>query len=97
MQLNVIRREKNELRIELLGEGHTFCIALQEMLLKDEDIDFTGYNISHPLIASPQFYVRMKKNIKPENALIKASKNLTKNLDNLQKAFRKASKIKESH
>lgn len=95
MKINVLNRSKNELKVELDGEGHTFCNAIQEMLLKDETIDFAGYDISHPLIGKPIFYIRMKGRKKPEKALIDASKNLSKNLDDLQKAFDKAIKSEE--
>ena len=95
MKINVLNRSKNELKVELAGEGHTFSNALQEMLLKDDTIDFAGYDISHPLIGKPIFYIRMKGRKKPEKALIDASKNLIKNLDELQKAFNKALKTEE--
>jgi DNA-directed RNA polymerase subunit L len=92
MKINILNRSKNELKIELEGEGHTFCNALQEMLLKDDAIEFTGYDISHPLIGKPIFYIRMKNRKKPEKALVDASKNLIKNLNELHQAFNKARK-----
>jgi len=92
MKINLLERSKSELRIELVGEGHTFCNALQETLLKDETIDFASYNISHPLIAQPILYVRVKDRGKPETVLIEGSKNLIKGLSSLQEAFRKAFK-----
>ena len=92
MKINILNRSKNELKIELEGEGHTFCNALQEMLLKDDAIEFTGYDISHPLIGKPIFYIRMKNRKKPEKALVDASKNLIKNLNEIHQAFNKAQK-----
>jgi len=92
MKVNVLERSKNELRVELVGEGHTLCQALQDMLLKDDTIEFAGYNISHPLIAQPVLYIRTKGGRKPEAALIEGSKNLINELNSLQKAFEKALK-----
>ena len=92
MKINILNRSKTELKIELEGEGHTFCNALQEMLLKDDAIEFTGYDISHPLIGKPIFYIRMKNRKKPEKALVDASKNLIKNLNEIHQAFNKARK-----
>ena len=34
-----------EIRLEVKGEGHTFCNALQNFLLKDPTIEFSGYQI----------------------------------------------------
>lgn len=92
MEINLLERSKNTLRIELIGEGHSFCNALHEMLLKDDSIDFAGYTILHPLVAQPIFLVRMKGRKKPENSLIKGSKNLYKNLDRLQRTFNRSVK-----
>jgi DNA-directed RNA polymerase subunit L len=92
VKINILNRSKTELKIELEGEGHTFCNALQEMLLKDDAIEFTGYDISHPLIGKPIFYIRMKNRKKPEKALVDASKNLIKNLNEIHQAFNKARK-----
>lgn len=89
MKINILERSKNSLRIELIGEGHTFCNALHEILSKDNTVPFVGYNLPHPLIAEPIFYIRTKGRRKPETALVKGSKNLIKNLVGLQKAFRK--------
>ena len=95
MKINLLNRSKNELKIEIIGEGHTFSNALHEMLLKNDGIDFAGYDISHPLIGKPIFYIRMHGRKKPEKALIDASRDLYKNLDNLQNAFNKAVKTWE--
>ena len=78
MKINVLNRSKTELRIEIVGEGHSFCNALQSTLLKDNSIEYVGYNISHPLIAQPIIYIRTKGRRRPENALIDAAKNLVK-------------------
>ena len=95
MKLNLLNRSKNELKIQLDGEGHTFCNALYAMLLKETTIDFPGYNISHPLVAQPIVYIRMKGRTKPEEALIEAAENLSSNLSDLQKAFEDALKTEE--
>ena len=92
MEIKVIERNKNELRIELIGEGHTFCNALQEILTKDETIDFVGYNVAHPLITQPVLYIRTKDRRKPETALVEGSKKLINELSDLQKALKKAFK-----
>ncbi len=65
MKVNVLKHEGNELRIELVGEGHSFCNALESTLIKDDTLDSVGYNIPHPLVGSPIFYVRAKGRREP--------------------------------
>ncbi len=66
MNIKVLKRTSDELRIEIEGEGHTFCNVLQRALLADKTVEMAGYDIPHPLVASPIVYVRMKKRRKPE-------------------------------
>jgi DNA-directed RNA polymerase subunit L len=87
MRINLLEHTKNELKFELIGEGHTFSGALHAMLLKDKSVEFSGYNILHPLVAEPIIYVRTKGRRKPENAIIDALEHLRKNLTGLQRAF----------
>lgn len=90
MEVKVRNRDKKELQIEVTGEGHSFCIALQNFLLKDESLDFAGYSIQHPLIGNPVISLRTKGRRRPENALLDAAKSLNKTLDELRKTFLKA-------
>jgi DNA-directed RNA polymerase subunit L len=90
MDVKVRNRDKQELQIEVTGEGHSFCIALQSFLLKDESLDFTGYSIQHPLIGNPVISLRTKGRRRPENALLDAAKSLNKTLDELRKTFLEA-------
>ena len=90
MKINVLRHEGNELRVELVGEGHSFCNALQSILLKDETLDFAGYNLPHPLVGQPTIYVRGKGRRDLWRALLDASESLEKELDQIQKRFQEA-------
>ena len=90
MKVNVLKHEGNELRIELVDEGHSFCNALESTLIKDDTLDFVGYNIPHPLVGSPIFYVRAKGRREPLKALLDAAEALKKELVQIQKLFREA-------
>ncbi|MCJ7635747.1 DNA-directed RNA polymerase subunit L [Candidatus Bathyarchaeota archaeon] len=90
MKINVLRHEGNELRIELVGEGHSFCNALQSVLLKDETLEFVGYNMPHPLVGQPTIYVRTKERRDPWIALLNAAKALDKELSQIQRTFQEA-------
>ena len=90
LKINVLKHEGNELRIELIGEGHSFCNALQSVLLKDETLEFVGYNVPHPLVGQPTIYMRVKGRRDPWRALIDASEALNKELNQIQKTFQEA-------
>jgi len=90
MKVNVLKQSKNVLKFEVIGEDHSFCNALQDMLLKEKDIDFAGYSIDHPLISEPVFYIRAKKGVDVRSKLLKAAKKLEKRSDTFLKTFEKA-------
>lgn len=92
MKINVLNKSENELRIEIVGEGHTFCNVLQNALLKDKHIDYAGYRIPHPLISSPIFYIRTKESKKPEDALMEAVKMVNSEAKKIREAFEEALK-----
>ena len=73
LKVKVLKKEANELKIEIEGAGHGLCNLLQKKLLEDEQVDFAGYDIPHPLASNPIIYVRMKGSAKPKDALINAA------------------------
>jgi DNA-directed RNA polymerase subunit L len=92
MKINILNRSENELRIEIVGEGHTFCNVLQDALLKDKHIDYAGYRIPHPLISNPIFYIRTKKTKTPKDALMEAVKRVNTEAKKIREAFEEALK-----
>ena len=72
MNLKVLARSKNELKLEVQGEGHTFCNLLQWILLQDKNVEMAGYDVPHPLLPSAMVYIRTKRELSPEKALTRA-------------------------
>jgi len=72
MKISILKKTKNELKIEIEGEGHTFCNLLQDALLEDKSVEIAGYDIPHPLDAKPILHVRTRADRSPERALLKA-------------------------
>jgi DNA-directed RNA polymerase subunit L len=72
LNLKVLLRSKNELKLEIQGEGHTFCNLLQWMLLQDKGVEVAGYDVPHPLLPTAILYVRTKRESSPEKALARA-------------------------
>ncbi len=72
MEVKVLEKSKNELRLEIVGEDHTFCNLLQNVLLEDKNVEIAGYDQPHPLIRSSIVYLRTKRDASPERALLSA-------------------------
>jgi DNA-directed RNA polymerase subunit L len=72
MKVKVLKKEENELKIEIEGSSHGLCNLVTKRLLEDKRVDFAGYDLPHPLASSPIIYLRMKGKSKPEDALIEA-------------------------
>ncbi len=88
MNIKVLKKTSDELRIEIEGEGHTFCNVLQGALLKDETVEMAGYDIPHPLVANPIVYVRMKEGRKPEKKPETALREAAAKIKHQTKQFR---------
>lgn len=88
MNIKVLKRTSDELRIEVEGEGHTFCNVLQRALLEDKAVEMAGYDIPHPLVASPIVYVRMKERRKPEKKPETALQEAAAKIKHQTKQFR---------
>ena len=76
MEVKVLQRNKNELKIEIVGEDHTFCNLLQNILLQDKNVEIAGYDQPHPLIRSSIVYVRTKREVSPKESLLSALANI---------------------
>lgn len=72
MKVNVLKKSGNELKIELQGSSHGLCNLIQKRLLEDDEVDFAGYDVPHPLASSPIIYLRVKGDAKPIDALLRA-------------------------
>jgi len=87
MKVKVLKSSGNEMRIEIEGEGHSFCSALRSVLLEDKDVDFAGYSVPHPLSSKSVFYIRTKGRKKAKNVLETAARRLGEKMVEFQKLF----------
>lgn len=90
MQIKILKKTSNELRLEIEGEGHTLCNLLEKVVLKDESTDMAGYNIPHPLTSNPIIYIRTKGRRKPETVLKDAAKKILQSEKEFRAEFEKA-------
>ncbi len=80
--LKVVEKEKDSITLEMLRYDNTILRPVVEELLKDEQVLESRYFIKHPVIDNPQIYVRVKSG-KPQAAVKRAIKKLSKTYENL--------------
>jgi DNA-directed RNA polymerase subunit L len=90
MKVKVLKKEKNELKIEIDGEGHTFCNLLQQVLLEDKSVEMAGYDIPHPLVGKPILQLKTREGRSPEKTLLKALDRIDELSQEFLKEFEKA-------
>jgi len=90
MEVKVLNKSKNELKIEIVGEDHTLCNLLQNTLLEDKNIEIAGYDQPHPLIRSSIIYLRTKRDASPEKTLLTALSNIREVNKEFKEKFVKA-------
>ena len=90
MEVKVVSKSKNELRLEIVGEDHTFCNLLQNVLLGDKNVELAGYDQPHPLIRSSILYLKTKRDVSPEKTLLAAVENLQELNKEFDEKFTKA-------
>lgn len=61
MKPRTIENTKFEMIFEIGGEGHSFPNLLRKTLLEESAVEFAGYNIDHPLLASPVITLRTQR------------------------------------
>ena len=76
MNIRIVNKTKNSVKIEIEGEGHTFCNILQKTLLLDRDVEYAGYNVPHPLTNNSFVELRIKGSRKAEKILISSAKKI---------------------
>jgi DNA-directed RNA polymerase subunit L len=90
VEVKVLSKSKNELRFEVVGEDHTFCNLLQNVLLQDKNVELAGYDQPHPLIRSSIVYLRTKREASPEKTLLNALSSIQELNKEFNEKFGKA-------
>jgi len=60
MPVKLLLREKNELRLRIIGESHTALQMLRERLNAHKSVEYANYFPGHPELDDPEFYIRTK-------------------------------------
>ena len=90
MQVILLEKGKNSMKMQIEGEGETMLVPLRNQLITDSAVNFANYNIRHPKLDIPIFNFVVNSG-KPQNALKKASKALSNQYKDMLKQFQKQS------
>jgi DNA-directed RNA polymerase subunit L len=89
MEVRVVEKEHDLLRVELPKGEETLLIPLVEALQKEEKVVEARYFLSHPYLDRPTLFLRTKGE-KPQQVLKRTLKDLTDLYDDLLTDFEKA-------
>ncbi|HTP55266.1 MAG TPA: RpoL/Rpb11 RNA polymerase subunit family protein [Thermoplasmata archaeon] len=89
MEVRVVEKEHDLLRVELPKGEETLLIPLVEALQKEEKVVEARYFLGHPYLDRPTLYLRTKGE-KPQQVLKRTLKDLTDLYDDLLTDFEKA-------
>jgi len=96
MKVKILEKDKNFLRLEIEGEGHTLSNFLQTLLLEETEVEIAGYNKPHPLTESAILYLRTKGEASPEEVLRRAAEKGRKEAEEFRSIFEKEIAEQES-
>lgn len=94
MEVEVVERKEEELRIRIPGGDHTLCNLLREELSKEEGVKSAAYRMEHPLTEPPEFFIQTRGR-NPKSVLVSTSKRIAKRAEEFRELFQKAIKKSE--
>jgi DNA-directed RNA polymerase subunit L len=89
MELKILEKTNNEIRLEIRGESHTLLNLLKSVLLEDEHVEIATYDMKHVTISEPVLFVKTDGE-DPIATIKKAAGNLEARFDNFMQVFQKA-------
>ncbi|MEM3396048.1 MAG: RpoL/Rpb11 RNA polymerase subunit family protein [Thermoplasmata archaeon] len=92
MKINLISKEKQSIRFEILGVDETIVMPLIEEILNDPHVEEARAIRPHPYISNYEIYVKVKdiKESKPQTIIKKAAKNLETKFSELHDSIKDA-------
>ncbi len=74
---------ENEIKFEIKEEDHTFANLLVNTLQEMEEVKIAQYDIKHPKLSSPNFYLETKEK-EPKEVIKKAGKEIQETIEDLE-------------
>ncbi len=87
MQIRVQAMEKNYIRFQVTEDPHTLFNLLRILTLDEDGVILAGYARDRTFEDSLIFQIRTEGDVKPQDVLIKSSRQLIENTQQFKKAF----------
>ena len=83
MPVKLLLREKNELKLRIIGESHTALQMLRERINEHDKVEYANYFPGHPELDDPEFYIRTIGKHNAEKILKEIINSITSEFDSL--------------
>lgn len=87
MQIKVQALEENYIRFQVQEDPHTLFNLLRILTLEEDGVVLAGYARDRTFEDSLIFQIRTEGDVKPQDVLVKAARNLIDNTQQFKKAF----------
>jgi DNA-directed RNA polymerase subunit L len=88
MELRIMEKRKDKLKVEVVGESHTLLNLMRENAWK-EKAEQASYMIEHPYLSQPKIIVRAKN---PKSVLVNAAQMIVDDAKEFSREFKRAAK-----
>ena len=85
--MKFIKKEDEDVVLEITGETHTICNILRKRLMDQDEVKAAAYDITHPLIGQPEFEVVSSN---PIESLVTASETVKSEASEFKEALQNA-------
>ncbi|WP_135609675.1 DNA-directed RNA polymerase subunit L [Methanococcoides sp. AM1] len=89
MELKILEKSEDEMKLEIAGESHTLLNMLKIILLEDDRVHTASYDMKHVTISEPILFVKTE-NADPIDVVKDAVATLIKECDEFISVFNKA-------
>jgi DNA-directed RNA polymerase subunit L len=90
MKINITKREKGLIELDLSGEGHTLLNLVQASLIENKNVEMAGYSKPHPLMDRSRLFIKLKRGDDVLGVIKKATENADGKLDEFLGQFEKS-------
>jgi len=90
MKINITKREKGLIELDLSGEGHTLLNLVQASLIENKNVEMAGYSKPHPLMDRSRLFIKLKRGDDVFGVIKKATENADGKLDEFLGQFEKS-------
>jgi DNA-directed RNA polymerase subunit L len=88
MEIKLLKKEKDSMEIEIIGENDTLLAPLLQQLLDDDKVEFATFRRGHLSLENPVIVVKVVEG-KPQMALKRAAKAVANDYKEMRSKFDK--------